>query len=84
MGLIQDSDVERLMADPEMMQEVVAGLVSDSPTMDTLAEDIADKVQDALEDDSELRRRLVDAAVSNDVFKRKLIANSLTSSSRSG
>ena len=74
MGLIQESDVGRLFNDKALMDEIVSGLVEDPNTMDQLADDIADKMQDALEDDSDMRRRLVNAAVSNDVFKRKLIA----------
>ena len=73
MGLIQESDVGKLMQDQQLMEAVVSGLVEDSGTMDTLADDIADKVQDALSDDPELRQKLISAAVSNDVFKRKLI-----------
>ncbi len=74
MSLIQESDVGRLLNDPQLMDQVVAGLVEDSATMDTLADDIADKVQDALGDDADLRQRLISAAVANDVFKRKLVA----------
>ena len=74
MGLIQESDVGMLFKDKALMDEIVAGLVSDPDTMDQLAEDIADKVQDALEDDSDMRQRLLTAAVANDVFKRKLIS----------
>ena len=48
MGLIQESDVGKLMQDQKLMDEGVAGLVQDSQTMDALADDIADKVQDAL------------------------------------
>ncbi len=73
MGLIQESDVSRLMQDQGLMDSLITGLVEDSTTMDSLADDIADKVQDALEDDSEMRQRLVSAAVANDAFKRKLI-----------
>ena len=73
MGLIEESDVSKLMQDPQLMEAVVAGLVEDTGTMDPLADDIADKVQDALSDDPELRQKLISAAVSNDVFKRKLI-----------
>ena len=73
MGLIQENDVGKLMQDQQLMEAVVAGLVEDSGTMDTLADDIADKVQDALSDDPELRQKLISAAVSNDVFRRKLI-----------
>ena len=74
MGLIQESDVGRLFQDKALMDEIVKGLVEDPNTMDQLAEDIADKVQDALEDDSDMRQRLLTAAVSNDVFKKKLIS----------
>ena len=74
MGLIQESDVGKLMQDTALMDEIVAGLVQDSNTMDQLAEDIAGQVQDALEDDSDMRQRLLAAAVSNDVFKKKLIS----------
>ena len=73
MGLIQESDVSRLMQDPGLMDSLITGLVEDSSTMDSLADDIADKVQDALEDDSDMRQRLVTAAVANEAFKRKLI-----------
>ena len=73
MGLIQEADVERLMNDEKLMDQVVSGLVEDSTTMDSLADDIADKVQDALEGDSEWRHRLINAAVSNEAFKRRLV-----------
>ena len=74
MGLVQESDVGRLLSDDGFMDQVVAGLVEDSTTMDALADDIADKVQDALEDNSELRQRLISAAVTNQAFKKKRIS----------
>ena len=74
MGLIQEGDVGKLMQDEKLMDAVVAGLVEDSQTMDTLADDIADKVQDALSDDAALRQKLISAAITNDDFKRKLIS----------
>lgn len=74
MGLVQESDVGRLLSDDAFMDQVVAGLVEDPTTMDALADDIADKVQDALEDNSELRQRLISAAVTNQAFKKKLIS----------
>ena len=73
MGLIQEADVGRLLNDEKLMDQVVSGLVEDSATMDTLADDIADKVQDALEGDTEWRHRLIDAAISNEAFKRRLV-----------
>lgn len=73
MGIIQDSDVSKVLANQEFMDQVVSGLVEDSTTMDSLADEIADKVQDALEGDSDLRQRLVGAAMTNDAFRRKLV-----------
>ena len=73
MGLIQDSDVAKVLADEEFMGQVVSGLVEESSTMDNLADEIADKVQDSLENNSDLRQRLVGAAMNNDAFKRKLV-----------
>ncbi len=73
MGLIQESDVGRLLQDEALMDQVVTGLVEDTQTMDTLADDIADKVQDAFEEDPDLRQRLITAAIANEAFKRKLV-----------
>ena len=73
MGFIQETDVGTVLADQSFMEQVVSGLVEDSKTMDNLADEIADKVQDALENDSGLRQRLVSAAISNDSFKQKLV-----------
>ncbi len=74
MGMVQESDIGMVLADQAFMEQVVSGLVEDSGTMDTLADEIADKVQDALESDSALRQRLVSAAISNEAFKQKLVA----------
>ena len=71
MGLIQDGDVGRLLQDPGLMEEVVKGIVEDSNVMDSLAEDIADKLQDALQDDPDMRKRIVESAVTNDAFKKR-------------
>ncbi len=73
MGLIQESDVGRVLADQAFMEQVVSGLVEDSSTMDSLADDIADKLEEAFENDADLRQRLVSAAISNEAFKGKLV-----------
>ena len=74
MGLIQESDVGRLLQDEKLMEQVVNGLVEDSQTMDALADEIADKVQDALQDDPHMRERLITAAMANEAFKKRLVS----------
>ena len=73
MGLIQESDVGKLMQDDQLMDQVVAALVEDTQTMDNLADDIADLVQDSLQDDPLMRQKLVAAAIANEAFKRRLV-----------
>ncbi len=73
MGLIQERDLAKSLQNYELMDHVVSGLVEDAQTMDTLAGDIADKIQDALENDSDLRQSLLNFAVANETFKKKLI-----------
>ena len=73
MGIIQESDVGSVLADQAFMDQVVAGLVENSSTMDSLADDIADKLEEAFENNADLRQRLVSAAIANEAFKQKLV-----------
>jgi hypothetical protein len=73
MGLIQEGDVGKLLQDPALMDDVVKALVEDSDTLNGLADDIADKLQDALQEDPAMRKRIVDAAVANSLFKQKIV-----------
>ncbi len=74
MGFIQEADVQRLMQNQELMAEVAQALVEDPSTMDQLADDIADKLQDELEDNPEMRKQIVDAAIANQEFKKRIVA----------
>lgn len=73
MGFITDSDVKKLTEDKELMAEVVKAIVQDPEAMDDLADDIADKLEDELEDNPELRKQIVDAAVANPEFKKRIV-----------
>ena len=74
MGLIQESDVQRLMEDPKLLEEVAQAIVTDPDSMEDLADEIADKLESELEDNVELRRHIVDAAVASPEFKKKIVA----------
>ena len=79
MGLIQESDVRRLLQDPTLVAEIAKAVVEDPEAGASLASEIADELEDALEDDPELRRQIVEAAVGSSDFKtrivRKLVAD---------
>ena len=74
MGLIQDTHGERLLQDKSLMEDVAKAMVEDPETMASLADDIADKLSDALEDDPEMRRRIVESAIASPDFKRKIVS----------
>ena len=59
MGLIDEADVRKLLQDPELMADVAKAVVEDPEAMDGMAEDIADELSEQMEDDPELRRKIV-------------------------
>ncbi len=73
MGIIEDGDVRTLLHDPELMSDIAKAVVEDPETMDDLANNIADKLSDELEDDAALRRGIVSAAIANPEFKRRIV-----------
>lgn len=46
---------------------------SEVSEVNELAEDIADELSEQMEDDPELRRKIVDAAVANPEFKKRIV-----------
>jgi len=65
--------IERLFQDQEFMDQVIAKMVGDHDTMDSLAGEFAEKLRNVLEDNQEFRQRLLKAAVSRETFRDKLI-----------
>jgi hypothetical protein len=73
MGFINQSDVQRLVHDQDLMSEVAKAIVEDPAMMDDLADDIADKLDDELEDSPEMKKLIVDAAIANPEFKKRIV-----------
>ena len=65
--------IEALFHDQEFMDQVIAKMVGDYKTMDSLAGEFAEKLRNVLEDNQEFRQRLLKAAVSTETFRGKLI-----------
>ena len=64
--------VAQQLYDPEFMNQMITEKLADR-TLDSMTEEIADKVSVALEDSPEFRRRLIDAFMSSDVARSKFI-----------
>ena len=72
MEIYQERSLEYLLRDNGFMNQIVH-VMTQSKFMDSLAEDLADKLKDALASDQNFRRRLVIAAVSTEDFTRKVV-----------
>jgi len=73
MGLIEASDVRKLLQDEAFISEIAQAVVEDPENMDSLADDIADKFSDESEDDPVLRQKIVDLAVASPEFKKRIV-----------
>jgi hypothetical protein len=73
MGFVDTSDVRKLLQDPELRADIAKAAAEDAGVLDDLADDIADQLEDELESDAELKKQIIDAAMSNPDFKKKLI-----------
>ncbi len=73
MGFTEKSDVRKLLQDSKLKDAIARAAVDDPKTMDSLAGDIADKLSDELEDDPEIRQKIVEAAIANPDFKKRVV-----------
>jgi len=73
MGFIEKGDVQKLLHDSSLREAIVKAAVEDPETMDSLAGDIADKLSDELEDDPEMRQKIVKYAIATPEFKKRVV-----------
>ena len=73
MGIVEASDVRRLLADPELRSDIAKAMAEDADALEDLAEDIADELEEELENDVELKKQIIDAAMASPTFKQKLM-----------
>ncbi len=73
MGLIEESDVRKLLDDKQLVTEIANAVVQDPQGGESLADDIVSALSDELEDAPSLKEAIVDAAMSNEEFKKKIV-----------
>ena len=72
MGMIQASDVKELLRDKELMSEIAVAVVEDPNMLDSLANDIAEEIDEEMENAPELRKQIIDAAMALPEFRKEL------------
>ena len=78
MGFVEESDVRQLLTDETLVDDIIAALVNDPNVLQELAEDVADELEDLLEEDPTFRKKIVDEAISNPEFKKSVIQQLIT------
>jgi len=73
MGFTEKGDVRKLLRDSTLCEAIAKAVVEDPETMDSLAGDIADKLSDELEDDSEMRQKIIQYAIATPEFKKRVV-----------
>jgi 3-methyladenine DNA glycosylase AlkC len=69
----EDSEVHKLLQDPNLVKDITEAVLADPAALNELAEDIADELSDVLEDDPEFKSQIIQAAMANDTFKKRLM-----------
>lgn len=73
MGIAEKSDVLKLLQDPALVDEITKAVLEDPSALEDLAEDIADELSDVLEDDPEFKSKIIQSAMGNETFKKRLV-----------
>ena len=73
MGIVEASDVRKLLQDPEFKSDIAKAVAEDPKALDDLAEDIADELEDEIEDDADLKRQIIETAMASPDFKKKVM-----------
>jgi len=72
---ISKEDVQVLLKDEKLMKEVVKKVTEDNEVLDGLASDIAGELSSAMEDDPNMKKRIMKTALASPGFKQKIIKN---------
>ena len=74
MSLIQEEDVTRLLQEPELMTEIAKAVVDTPGVMEQLADDVAEELEEQIENAPEFRKLIMDAAIASPEFSKLLAA----------
>jgi len=73
MGLVEKSDVRKLLEDEALVNEIVERSLDDPDVLADLASDVADELSDEIENDPELKSKILGGVTKDETFKKKLI-----------
>ena len=69
---LNESDVRQILQDSALMDQIVKSVMEDPVTLDRLAEEIADELSDVLEDYPSFRTKIIESAMGNKTFTKRI------------
>jgi len=81
MGLIEKSDIRKLLQDEALVNEIVERSLDDPDVLTDLAGEVADELSDEIESDPELKRKILGRVTKDDIFKKTLLKELIESMS---
>ena len=70
---IQKEDMQALLRDKQLISEVVKRVTANDKVLSELANDVAEKLASAMEDDPMIKKQIIKAALASPGFKQKIV-----------
>ncbi|MCH8904611.1 MAG: hypothetical protein IIA45_11930 [Bacteroidetes bacterium] len=70
---IKKTDVEAFLNDKQFINELIKEIKNNPEVVRELAEEIAEEISDYLQDDPELKRKIIESAMVSHEFREKVV-----------
>lgn len=72
MGQVAEHNARRLLQDPRLADDIIRGLSKDPAVLADISDELADVLEDAIEADDGLRRKILASISRNKAFLRRV------------
>ena len=73
MGFLQEGDAEKFLKQSKIVDEIVSNVVKDPRMVTDLADEVADQLEDLIEEDGGLMNKILAAASENKEFRSRVV-----------
>ena len=73
MGFLQEGDAEQFLKKSKFVDEIVNKFVKDPRMINDLADEVADQLEDLIEEDGGLMNKILSAASENKEFRNRVV-----------
>ena len=73
MGFLQEGDAEKFLKNSKIVDEIVNNVVKDPRMINDLADEVADQLEDLIEEDGGLMNKILSAASESKEFRNRVV-----------